>query len=265
MEYEGMNLEGMNKLLGVPRLECPFCRLVGFEATVTPVPPEPTAPHGPKVDRKDRIQASMMHCQNCDYSRADGAKLFRCSACKTELYCSQKCQREAWPVHKSKCTMNRLSDTLRPDSVDVMKRLRAFSSKHGPSLADGGYAAMNIFEHPERAMDSAFAVVMRPRRNSTRPETGFYVYDAGVFRLADLPYPPEERAKIKEMIVTSGNTWKKHGAAGVFLVMMHNVEGCMSNMVPFTYYERAENHLSKEMMENWKPYMLRMMNEGIVQ
>ncbi len=85
--YAYRELEDMNSLLGVPRLECPFCRLVGFEATVTPVPPEPTAPHGPKLDRKDRIQAGMMHCQNCDYSRADGAKLFRCSACKTELYC----------------------------------------------------------------------------------------------------------------------------------------------------------------------------------
>nr|VWO94968.1 Zn(2)-C6 fungal-type domain-containing protein [Ganoderma boninense] len=232
---------------------------------VTPVPPEPTAPHGPKVDRKDRIQANMMHCQNCDNSRADGAKLFRCSACKTELYCSQKCQREAWPSHKSKCNMNRLADALRPDSVDVMKRLRAFSSKHGPSLADGGFAAMNIFEHPERATDSVFAVAMRPRRDSTRPETGFYVYDAGVFKIADLPYPPGELAKIREMIVTAGNTWKQRGAAGVFLVMMHNVEGCMSNMVPFTYYEEAENHLPKEMQENWKPYMLHMMNEGIVQ
>ena len=183
----------------------------------------------------------------------------------TSPYQSQKCQRDAWPSHKAKCNRNRLIDTLRPDSVDVMKRLRAFSSKHGPSLADGGYAAMKIFEHPERAMDSVFAVAMRPRRDSTRPETGFCVYDAGVFKLADLPYPPEERANLKELIVTAGNTYKKHGAAGVFLVMMHNVEGCASNVVPFTYYERGENHLSKEMQENWKPYMLRMMNEGIVQ
>ena len=38
--------------------------------------------------------------------------------------------------------------------------------------------------------------------------------------------------------------------------MMHNVERCMSNTVPFTYYERAENHLStrNEMLENWKPH-----------
>ena len=55
-------MEGMNSLFGVPRLECPFCRLVGFEAMVTPVPPEPPAPHGSKLDRKDRIQAGMMHC-----------------------------------------------------------------------------------------------------------------------------------------------------------------------------------------------------------
>ena len=57
--------------------------------------------------------------------------------------------------------MNRLSDTLRPDSIDVMKRLRAFSSKHGPSLVDGGYAAMNIFKHPEGALDSVGRVVSR--------------------------------------------------------------------------------------------------------
>ena len=146
--------------------------------------------------------------------------------------------------------MNQLLDTLGPDSVDVMKRLRAFSSKHVPSLADGGYAAMNIIQ----SAYSVFAVPMRPCRNSTRPETVSYVYEAAAFRLADLLYPPEEQAKIKEMIVTSGEMWKKHGAAGVFLVMMHNVERCMSNMVPFTYYERAENHPSTEMMENWKPH-----------
>ena len=80
-----------------------------------------------------------------------------------------------------------------------MKRLRAFSSKHVPSLADEGYAAMNIIQ----SAYSVFAVPIRPCCNSTRPETGFYVYEAAVFRLANLPYPPEERAKIKEMIVTS--------------------------------------------------------------
>ncbi|KAI1787839.1 hypothetical protein LXA43DRAFT_895657 [Ganoderma leucocontextum] len=148
-----------------------------------------------------------------------------------------------------------------------MKRLRALSVKHGPSLCNGGYAAMNIFEHPERAMDSVFAVAMRPRRDSTRSETGFYAYDAQVFRIADLPYSEGRRDSIKEMIVAAGarGAQRKFGAAGVFMVMIHNAEGCMTSAVPFTYFHLSENPHSTDRQENWKAHMLWMLNEGIVQ
>ena len=164
--------------------------------------------------------------------------------------------------------MNQEVDELHPGSVDVMKALRDFSSKHGPSLADAAYAALNIFREPERAQDSLLVVVVRPRPQSKRPETGFYCYAAQVWKQDDIPVPPEQMAQMKAMLKATNESRIKRGSAGTFLVFMHNMEGCMTNMVPFAFKvggDDGKNPLPEDRRETWRSHLLRMLNDGIIQ
>ncbi|KAI0752799.1 hypothetical protein C8Q80DRAFT_1267288 [Daedaleopsis nitida] len=261
---EDLDMDALKAMGYIPNVRCEWCRLAGIDGMLSPAPPAPED-HAPPANRETLLQREMMHCQQCDLSRAAGAKLFRCGGCRTELYCSKKCQREAWGTHKMKCKMNKEVDDLHPWSLDTMKALRDFSSKHGPSLADAAYAALNIFNEPERAFDRLLVVVVRPRPNSRRPETGFYCYAAEVYKHADVPFPPDQMAQMKLMLKTTNETRIQRGAAGTFLVMMHNMEGCMTNMVPFAFTVRGENPLPEDRRQTWRSELLRMLNNGIIQ
>ncbi len=39
-------------------------------------------------------------------SAGDGIKVKRCAGCRSVYFCSDKCQRDAWPVHKKHCGRN---------------------------------------------------------------------------------------------------------------------------------------------------------------
>ncbi|KAI0690786.1 hypothetical protein C8T65DRAFT_699913 [Cerioporus squamosus] len=164
-----------------------------------------------------------------------------------------------------KCRMNQEVDEAHPESFDIMKALRAFSSKHGPSLADAAYAAMDIFEHPEHAQDRLMVVVVRPRPHSKRPETAFYCYAAQVYKQDAVPMPPAQMAQMRLMVKTTNESRVQRGAAGTFLVMLHNVEGCMTNMVPFAFQITGEDPLPEDSKHNWRSTLLHMLNSGIVQ
>ena len=168
-----------------------------------------------------------------------------------------------------KCRMNQAVDEQYPESFDTMKALRQFSSKHGPSLADAAYAALDIFRRPERAESHLLVVVVRPRSNSKRPETGFYCYAAEVFEQGSIPSKsPQELAQLKLMLKNLNETRREKGASGTFLVFKHNMEGCMTNMVPFAFSVGGDNGrdpLPEDRRETWRAHLLRMLNSGLIQ
>ena len=43
----------------------------------------------------------------CAVCHASPATLFRCSACKTTIYCNRACQMTGWPAHKEECMKGR--------------------------------------------------------------------------------------------------------------------------------------------------------------
>ena len=72
-----------------------------------------------------------------------------------------------------KCRMNQEVDEQHPEAFDVMKALRAFSSKHGPSLADAAYArfladnGVSDFDTEKAALGQIYSQLLTDSYNVT--------------------------------------------------------------------------------------------------
>jgi hypothetical protein len=74
-------------------------------------------------------------CTNCQNPPAAGSKLQLCSACRNASYCSEVCQKEAWPEHKLVC------DSLRA----MRERLVAGSESSSGSFSRSVRRSKNYF------------------------------------------------------------------------------------------------------------------------
>ena len=62
--------------------DCPTCRALAA------IPHAPTGgQRHPFSDPQQQARKELTQCQSCFKSKAEGAKLFKCSACKVDLYC----------------------------------------------------------------------------------------------------------------------------------------------------------------------------------
>merc|ERR1712232_812406 len=55
---------------------------------------------GNEASRDGQASQSRDECRNCSMSCT---KVFRCSTCKVEVYCSRECQKADWQFHKRVC------------------------------------------------------------------------------------------------------------------------------------------------------------------
>ena len=57
-----------------------------------------------KLSNPCKLPLSCLTCEHCSYSEAQiGHKLKKFSRCKVAVYCSRRCQEEAWKTHKQLC------------------------------------------------------------------------------------------------------------------------------------------------------------------
>ncbi|RDX52863.1 zf-MYND-domain-containing protein [Lentinus brumalis] len=52
---------------------------------------------------KLRVRNKDALCRQCDRAAAKGERFRKCTGCKMTIYCSEECQRAAWPNHKDIC------------------------------------------------------------------------------------------------------------------------------------------------------------------
>lgn len=72
-------------------------------------------------------QTSLQACGRCSIGSSGDGRLSLCSACHGVVYCSLKCQREDWPLHRAACRSGRR----------ILETLSEFKPAANPSSRDG--------------------------------------------------------------------------------------------------------------------------------
>lgn len=160
-------------------------------------------------------------------------------------------------MHKTKCRLNqRIGNTpsINPNSVRL---LRAFTSKHRPSIAEAGVRALNLHADPKRAKDFVLVVFLRLREGSRRTETAYYATGADVTAIDSFPQKDEMRQQLQ-------HAYHQHRRSGrdiigaLFVVLMA-LDDMTTNVAPVVF--------SREVCippGNWKEELLQRINDGIV-
>lgn len=141
--------------------------------------------------------------------------------------------------------------------MQVLQRLRAFTSKHRPSVADAGVRALNLHSDPKRAKDFVLVIFLRAREGSRRTETAFFATGADVVSFDFFPQKEEMRQQLQhahEQNVRSGR-----GMIGALFVVLMAVDAMATNIAPVGF--------SRDVCVppgNWKEELLHRLNDGIV-
>ncbi|KAJ6454203.1 hypothetical protein C8R45DRAFT_1038349 [Mycena sanguinolenta] len=213
-----------------------------------------------QFDPKGSQRKELIQCQYCFKSKGPGVTLQRCGACEIDLYCSKECQRAAWKTHKPKCAINRANAKMMPKTaLDTLKTLRAFTAKHRPTIAEAGIRALGVAADPSRAKRDPLVIQLRPRLDSPRVETTFWVTAANVVPMSMFPQVEEMQAQLK----LASDTHKRSGMAGALFVMLMDIESGTTNVAPVGFPKLAPELLDPS-SATWEAWLTTRLNEGVV-
>lgn len=85
------------------------------------------------------------------------------------------------------------------DQFDVLKNVRAFTSKHRPTIAEASIRALEVCVDPARAFQNVLLIFLSTRSGSSRTETMFYATSADVvpFEIFGTSKAEEMRGQLK--------------------------------------------------------------------
>ncbi|OBZ69681.1 hypothetical protein A0H81_10193 [Grifola frondosa] len=170
---------------------------------------------------------------------------------------SKACQKAAWPSHKEKCKVNQRAHGGLGDVPAPLKDLRAFTSKHRPSLAEAGIRALDACADPSRTKKFLLVVFLRSRPDSRRIETMFYATGADVVPFDMFPQAEEMRGMLRLAHEENVRT----GFMGTLNVILLCVDTGTSNVMPVGF----DPHTPLEPLSmDWKSCLMKKLNEGIV-
>ncbi|XP_041369193.1 histone-lysine N-methyltransferase SMYD3-like [Gigantopelta aegis] len=107
------------------------------------------------------ILAQKERRKRCDSCFKNSDKLKRCTACSVVYYCSVKCQREDWIVHKEECLcLKQMSPKIPTDSVRLLLRL-VIRHKRGDDTQFVDTAKWRTFDEFQSHTDEIKADVKR--------------------------------------------------------------------------------------------------------
>lgn len=137
-----------------------------------------------------------------------------------------------------------------------LKTLRAFTSKHRPTLGECGVRALDLGRNPRNAQEKFLKINVRQRPGMQLADVLYVVEDAEVVAYADLP--PEQ---VAEMLGVLGEMNKNRGRGmeGTFFVMLHDVVTELKNITPITYAKSAT--YSRQLP--YKEFLMEHLNNGI--
>jgi hypothetical protein len=143
--------------------------------------------------------------------------------------------------------------------MDMVKSLRAFTSKHRPTVAEAGIRALGVLADPTRAECDVLLIFVRPRLDSPRVETSFWVTEAGPAPIASFPKSDEMRGQLK----LASDQYKQSGLTGALLVVLMETDSGTCNIAPVGYSQMSSKYM-KPLSTPWKEWLTGRMNEGLV-
>ncbi|TFK63417.1 hypothetical protein BDN72DRAFT_322928 [Pluteus cervinus] len=238
-----------------PTIPCPSC---GKDACshVLRIPAAPTHAHPLSAKKSNSLVNTLTQCHQCMKSKADGVTLFKCGGCHVDLFCSKECQKKAWPLHKSKCKLNQRTAELNPSNADKLKKLRAFTNKHRPTLSEAGIQALEVGINPENAMNKVLLITLRGRQ-ATRAELSYFAINVEVVPIET--FGPKA-ADMREQLELDKASNEGTEFSGMFFVVLHDIGQMITNIMPVGFIPKAAHRQPMP----WKEWLVKHLNEGIL-
>lgn len=144
-------------------------------------------------------------------------------------------------------------------NLQSLQLLRAFTSKHRPTIAEAGVRSLDLYSDPSRAKNYILMVFLRSRPESKRTETAFYATGADVVSFDFFPQEKREEMQQQLQFAHNQNVRSGHGMIGALFVMLMVVDTMATNVASVGFSRDALAPPG-----NWKEEMLIKMNEGVV-
>ncbi|RPD54790.1 hypothetical protein L226DRAFT_493710 [Lentinus tigrinus ALCF2SS1-7] len=228
-----------------------------------------------------KVKRLSRKCNNC-FVDGNQKKLFACSGCRSQQYCSKECQKADWKKHKPMCQNNMMVESALKahegtlegmmdrltlvDGVSVYeldKRLEKWVQWHKQNLLVATIKALRLSEDASRARTHILCIKLEPRGQAEHqgaPGKYFRVEDAEVVEVEecmrrDRPWP-ESIAQVRQMDEDSGRNGRGYVAAAMIECPPLYVQ-----TVPFgSITERSGRLLVLDGM--WKEDLVRNVEEG---
>lgn len=172
---------------------------------------------------------------------------------------SRECQKQAWQTHKIKCKLNQRIGILAPETQDATTLLRAFCTKHRPTITFAAACALHLHTSPARSLTHVCQVYVYSRKASKRTETAFYAVEIEVTDIDE--FPKEMADEMREQMAMAREKCVKAGGEGLFYVLVKCVDTVVANLMGSGF---SRETCEEEYVEDWKEIALKRLNEGIV-
>ena len=149
----------------------------------------------------------------------------------------------------------------RPEEIEAREPLRAFASKHRPTLSEAGLRALQLGQDPDNADRSFLLVELKPRPCAARPEQAYYVigaavvtYDALAQRNSVLAQDMRDHLHaLSEQQRARGREWR-----GAFFVVLTVVGASLHHITSVGWSD------GYRFFRPWRKMLKQMLDEGIV-
>jgi len=214
----------------------------------------------PESDPTEFVRNALIQCQYCWKSKASGVALKRCAGCQIAWYCDAECQTNAWPSHKSQCRINRNRRQNSKTAISL-DNLRAFTSKHRPSLAHYGIFALDLVVDYTRCLRDILHLIFAHRPEAVRSELSFFLISADAVPLETLGAEGEE---MREQLVQANEAQRRIGGLGCFFVVLKctTPSNLAGNVAPVSFTK--EELVGLRPGTPWRDELTRRLNEGII-
>lgn len=146
---------------------------------------------------------------------------------------------------------------------NIIADVRAFTSKHRPTIAEAAVRALEVVVDRTRGFRDVIIIFIATRPGTARTEKSFYATGADVVPFSH--FGSKKAEEMKGQLKTFSDQMTKQGSSNhmgtIFAVLSHFVSG-YSNICPVSFFTDIVGEFYPGMP--WKKWLTERLNEGIV-